>query len=143
MPRKSRARTSSFIHRLVDFLTKSGPQNFALDLPSSMIGASMTKKEAIRRLENLALERGHKRNYYVKRALVEFLDRKVHLLGYRRTHVNGVPTLDEISRRLLVSALSMLTASHPRENAFPPLQYSAEEKVQIVIAGLRWRGQRG
>lgn len=99
MPRKSRARTSSFIHRSVDFLTKSGPQNFALDLPSSMIGASMTKKEAIRRLENLALERGHKRNYYVKRALVEFLDRKVHLLGYRRTHVNGVPTLDEISRR--------------------------------------------
>jgi hypothetical protein len=99
VPRKSRARTSSFIHRSVDFLTKSGSQNFALDLPSSMIGASMTKKEAIRRLENLALERGHKRNYYVKRALVEFLDRKVHLLGYRRTHVNGAPTLDEISRR--------------------------------------------
>ena len=65
-----------------------------------MIGASMTKKEAIRRLENLALERGKKRNCYVKRALVEFLDRKVHLLGYRRTHVNGVPTLDEISNRL-------------------------------------------
>jgi hypothetical protein len=63
-------------------------------------GNRLTKKEAIRRLENLALERGHKRNYYVKRALVEFLDRKVHLLGYRRTHVNGVPTLDEISRRL-------------------------------------------
>ena len=38
-------------------------------------------------------------NYYVKRALEEFLDRKVHLLGDRRTHVNGVPTLDEISRR--------------------------------------------
>jgi len=62
--------------------------------------ASMTKKEAIRRLENLALETGHKRNYYVKRALVLFLDRKVHLLGYRRTHVNGVPVLDERSRRL-------------------------------------------
>ena len=65
-----------------------------------MIGASMTKKEAIRLLENLALERGRKRNYYVKRALEEFLDRKVHLLGYRRTHVNGVPVLDEISCRL-------------------------------------------
>jgi hypothetical protein len=39
-----------------------------------MIDASMTKKEAIRRLENHALERGHKRNYYVKRALVEFLE---------------------------------------------------------------------
>jgi hypothetical protein len=90
--------SSLFIHRLVDFFTKSAPQNFALDLPSSMIVASMTKKEAIRRLENLALERGHKRNYYVKRALVEFLDRKGHLLGYRRTHMNGAPTLDEISR---------------------------------------------
>jgi hypothetical protein len=53
----------------------------ALDLPSSMIVASMTKKEAIRRLENLALERRHKRTYYVKRALAEFLDRKEHLLG--------------------------------------------------------------
>jgi hypothetical protein len=42
----------------------------------------------------LALETGHKRNYYVKRALVEFLDRKEHLLGYRRMHMNGVPTLD-------------------------------------------------
>ena len=48
-----------------------------------MIAAQMTKKEAKQRLENLALETGHKRNYYVKRALVEFLDRKVHLLGYR------------------------------------------------------------
>ena len=99
MPRKSRARTSSFIHRSIDFLTKSGRQNFALDLPSSMMAASMRKKEAIRRLEDLALERGHKRNYYVKRALVEFLDRKMHLFGDRRTQVNGVPTLDEISRR--------------------------------------------
>jgi len=52
-----------------------------------MIVAQMTKKEAIRRLENLALETGHKRNYYVKRALVEFLDRNEHLLG--RTHTNG------------------------------------------------------
>jgi hypothetical protein len=65
-----------------------------------MIVGSMTKKEAIRRLENLALETGHKRNYYVKKALVEFLDRKEHLLGYRRTHMNGFSTLDEIPRRL-------------------------------------------
>jgi hypothetical protein len=65
-----------------------------------MIIALMTKKEAIRRLENLALETGHKRNYYVKRALVEFLERKEHLLGYRRTHMNGVATLDQISRRV-------------------------------------------
>ena len=98
-PSREGAREDPFIHRSVDFFTKSGPQNFALDLPSSMIVASMTKKEVIRRLETLALERGHKRNYYVKRALVEFLDRKVHLLGDRRTHVNGVPTFDEISRR--------------------------------------------
>jgi hypothetical protein len=60
----------------------------------------MTKKEAIRRLENLALEAGHKRNYYVKRALVEFLDRKEHLLGYRRTHTTGFSTLDEVSCRM-------------------------------------------
>jgi hypothetical protein len=65
-----------------------------------MIVASMTRKEAIRRLENLALETGHKRNYYVKKALLEFLDRKEHLLGYRRTHLNGFSTLDEIPRRL-------------------------------------------
>lgn len=65
-----------------------------------MIGAPMTKKEAIRRLEKLAFETGHKRNYYVKRALVEFLDRSEHLLGYRRKHTNGFSTLDEVSRRL-------------------------------------------
>ena len=65
-----------------------------------MIVASMTRKEAIRRLENLALETGHKRNYYVKKALLEFLDRKKHLLSYRRTHLNGFSTLDEIPRRL-------------------------------------------
>src|SRR5208337_5522535 len=51
-----------------------------------MIAAQMTRKEAIRRLENLALETGHKRKYYVKKALVEFLDRNSHLLGYRPTH---------------------------------------------------------
>ena len=60
----------------------------------------MTKKEAIRRLENLALETGHKRNHYVKRALVEFLDRNEHLLGDRRTHANGFSTLDQVSCRL-------------------------------------------
>ena len=64
-----------------------------------MIGASMTKKEAIRRLENLALERGHKRNYYVKRALVEFLDRNEHLLGHRPTRTIGFSTLDQIPYR--------------------------------------------
>ena len=65
-----------------------------------MIGAPMTKKEAIRRLENLALETGHKRNHYVKRALIEFLDRNEHLFGFRRTHTNGFSTLDEVSFHL-------------------------------------------
>ncbi len=64
-----------------------------------MIVAQMTKKEAIRRLENLALETGHKRNYYVKRALAEFLDRNEHLLGHRRTHTNGFSTFNEVSLR--------------------------------------------
>ena len=77
----------SFIHRSVDFFTERGLQNFALDVPCTMIVGQMTKKEAIRRLENLALQTGHKRNYYVKRALVEFLDRNEHLLG--RRHMNG------------------------------------------------------
>ena len=44
----------------------------------------MTKREAKRRLEHLALETGHKRDYYIKRALVEFLERKEHLLVDRR-----------------------------------------------------------
>jgi hypothetical protein len=92
-------RRSSFIHRSVDFLTERGRQNFALNVSCSMIAAQMTKKEAIRRLEKLALEKGHKRNYYVKRALVEFLDRNA-LPGDRRTHTNGFSTLDEVSRRL-------------------------------------------
>lgn len=67
-----------------------------------MIAASMTRKEAIRRLENLALETGHKRNHYVKRALVEFLEnREEHLLAERRSRFSGVhPALDEIARRL-------------------------------------------
>jgi hypothetical protein len=65
-----------------------------------MIVSSMTKREAIRRLENLALETGHKRNYYVKKALLEFLDRKEHPFGERRTLMNGFPTPYEISPRL-------------------------------------------
>jgi len=65
-----------------------------------MIVAPMTKKEAMRRLENLALETGHKRNHYVKRALIEFLDRNEHFLRYRRTHTNGFSTLDEVFFRV-------------------------------------------
>jgi hypothetical protein len=61
----------------------------------------MTKREAKRRLEHLALETGHKRDYYVKRALVEFLERKEHLLVDRRPHSNGFSsTLDQLSSRL-------------------------------------------
>jgi len=65
-----------------------------------MIAAPMTKKEAKRRLENLALETGHKRNYYVKRALVEFLDRNQRQLGDRRRDINGFSNLDDVSFRL-------------------------------------------
>ena len=66
-----------------------------------MIAASMTKKEAIKRLENLALETGHKRNYYVKKALLEFLDRREHSSsGYPRTMMNGPQSPYEISPRL-------------------------------------------
>jgi hypothetical protein len=65
-----------------------------------MIAAQMTKKEAKQRLENLALEAGHKRNYYVKRALVEFLDRNEHLLGHRPTRPTGFSTLDQVPYRL-------------------------------------------
>ncbi len=54
----------------------------------------------MRRLENLALETGHKRNHYVKRALLEFLDRNEHLLGNGPTRTNGFSTLDPISHRL-------------------------------------------
>jgi hypothetical protein len=64
-----------------------------------MIDASMTKREAKRRLENLALEAGHKRNYYVKRALMEFLDRNEHLLVPRRTRSNGFSSFDRVSYR--------------------------------------------
>ncbi|HZC45684.1 MAG TPA: hypothetical protein VE243_04365 [Candidatus Acidoferrum sp.] len=59
----------------------------------------MTKREAKRRLENLALEAGHKRNYYVKRALLEFLDRNEHLLGNKRARTNGYSTLGEVAYR--------------------------------------------
>lgn len=67
-----------------------------------MIVLSMTKKEAIRRLENLALETGHKRNYYVKKALLEFLDRKEHQSPFanRQTLMNGFTTPYEIAPRL-------------------------------------------
>jgi hypothetical protein len=59
----------------------------------------MTKREAKRRLENLALETGHKRNYYIKRALNEFLDRNENLLGDRPTRTVGFSTLDQIPCR--------------------------------------------
>ena len=75
-------------------------QIFALECQHTMIRAQMTKREAKRRLENLALETGHKRNYYVKRALVEFLDRNEHLLGHRPTRTIGFSTLDQIPIRL-------------------------------------------
>ena len=65
-----------------------------------MIPAQMTKREAKRRLENLALETGHKRNYYVKKALVEFLDRNQHRLGDTRTRTNGFSIPDEVSLRM-------------------------------------------
>ena len=65
-----------------------------------MIAAQMTKREAKRRLENLALETGHKRDYYIKRALVEFLERKEHLLGHSPTRAAGFSTLDQIPTRL-------------------------------------------
>jgi len=62
----------------------------------------MTKREAKRRLENLALETGHKRDYYIKRALIEFLERKEHLLVDRRPYgnSNSFSTLDQLSSRL-------------------------------------------
>ena len=75
-------------------------QNFTLECSRTMIAAQMTKREAKRRLENLALETGHKRNYYVKRALVEFLERKEHILGHSPTRMVGFSTLDQIPYRL-------------------------------------------
>jgi hypothetical protein len=62
----------------------------------------MTRKEAIRRLERLALENGHKRRHYIKRALVEFLEsREALLLGERRPRVDGAyRALDPIAARL-------------------------------------------
>ena len=61
---------------------------------------SMTKREAKRRLENLALETGHKKNYYVKRALNEFLDRNEHLLGHGPMRTIGFSILDQVPYRL-------------------------------------------
>ena len=70
-----------------------------------MLRVRMTKKKALRRLEDLALDDGHKRNYYVKRALVEFLRRNENLLGGRQAErANGYPALDKISCRLAVHA---------------------------------------
>ena len=62
----------------------------------------MTRKEATRRLEELALEHGHKRKHYIKRALVEFLESREPLtLGQRRPQVTAVhPALAQISPRL-------------------------------------------
>jgi hypothetical protein len=65
-----------------------------------MFVVAMTKREAKRRLEELALDAGHKKNYYVKRALIEFLDRNQHRLGYTRTHRNGFSSLDDVFTRL-------------------------------------------
>jgi hypothetical protein len=54
------------------------------ELSSSIAGfvrcRAMTRKEAVRRLQNLALEAGHKRHHYVKRALLEFLEKREALL---------------------------------------------------------------
>ena len=62
----------------------------------------MTRKEATRRLEQMALEQGHKRKHYIKRALVEFLEnREPLMLQERRPQVTGVhPALAQISPRL-------------------------------------------
>ena len=62
----------------------------------------MTRKEATRRLERLALENGHRRKHYIRRALVEFLEsRETLLLGERRPRAQGAyPALDPIAARL-------------------------------------------
>ncbi|HTR60065.1 MAG TPA: hypothetical protein VMH37_00110 [Candidatus Binataceae bacterium] len=62
----------------------------------------MTRKEATRRLEQMALEHGHKRKHYIKRALVEFLEtREPLMLHERRPQVTSVhPALAQISPRL-------------------------------------------
>ena len=65
-----------------------------------MIVNRMTKREAMRRLEHLATEAGYKRNYYVKRALIEFLDRNEGLLDIKPTHRHGFSTLNQASARL-------------------------------------------
>jgi len=62
----------------------------------------MTRKEAMRRLEQLAIENGHKRKHYIKRALVEFLEnRESLLLGDQRPRVSSVHSaFTQISPRL-------------------------------------------
>ena len=62
----------------------------------------MTRKEATRRLEQMALQHGHKRKHYIKRALVEFLEnREPLMLPERGPQVTSVhPALAQISPRL-------------------------------------------
>lgn len=62
----------------------------------------MSRKEAVRRLEELALENGFKKNHYVKRALVEFLERQESLLvRVRSSQGGGIRSpLDAIASRL-------------------------------------------
>lgn len=62
----------------------------------------MTRREAIRRLEYLALETGHRRKHFIKRALVEFLEsREALLLGERRLSANpSRPTVRETPHRM-------------------------------------------
>ena len=62
----------------------------------------MTRKEAIRRLENLALEEGHNRKHYIKRALVEFLENRESLLrNEREPRTNDIhPVFAQLAPRL-------------------------------------------
>jgi hypothetical protein len=53
----------------------------------------------MRRLEHLAIEAGHKRNYYIKRALIEFLDRNEHLLDYHPSRTSRFSSVVGISPR--------------------------------------------
>jgi hypothetical protein len=74
----------------VDFLASRRGENLPISRLSPYDQRAMTRKEAIRRLEYLALQAGHKRKHYIKRALVEFLEnRESLLLGARRTTADG------------------------------------------------------
>jgi len=68
----------------------------------------VTRKEAIRRLERLAVENGYKRNHYVKRALVEFLENREPLLVGGRSSRTGTGGLAQ-----------SLGALSPRLDKFP------------------------